>query len=56
MTFVILISSKYKIVIKTAKADMHSYHTIQNNYSTASKASHAKHYKQLTSIRHIQNT
>ena len=53
MTFVDLISSEYKIVIKTAKADTHSYHTIQNNYSTASKDSHAKHKKILRLIKTI---
>ena len=29
MSFVDLISCKYKIVIKTAKADIRRYHTIQ---------------------------
>ena len=49
MTFVDLISTKYKIIIKTPKAEMHCNHTIQNNYSTASKDSHTRHQKQLTS-------
>ena len=43
MSFVDLISTEYKIVIKTAKADTHSYNTIQNNYNIASKDSHARH-------------